>query len=150
MDYNRTNIIASLATTPGISAISIIRISGDDLTSLYNLITNKKKIKNRYAEYCEILSKDDKTILDRCILIYYRAPNSYTGQDVIEINCHGGSSVSQSILNMLYDHGVKSALPGEFSYRAFLNNKIDLIEAEAISSLINSPSSYSNEILLKH
>ena len=150
MDYNRTNIIASLATTPGISAISIIRISGDDLTSLYNLITNKKKIKNRYAEYCEILSKDDKTILDRCILIYYCAPNSYTGQDVIEINCHGGSSVSQSILNMLYDHGVKSALPGEFSYRAFLNNKIDLIEAEAISSLINSPSLYSNEILLKH
>ena len=150
MDYNRTNIIAALATTPGISAISVIRISGTNLSKLFKLITDSNEIKDRYASYCKILSKDQKTILDRCIVIYYVAPNSYTGEDVIEINCHGGDIVAQSILNMLYSHGVQSALPGEFSYRAFINNKIDLIEAEAISSLIHSSSQYSNEIIMDH
>jgi len=150
MDYNRTNIIASLATTPGISAISIIRISGSDLNPLFQLITGKKNYKDRYADYCTIFGNDQKTILDRCILIYYTGPNSYTGEDVIEINCHGGNTIAKAILNMLYSHGSKPALPGEFSYRAFLNNKIDLIEAEAISSLINSSSEYSNEIIMNH
>ena len=150
MDYNRTNIIASLATTPGISAISIIRISGNNLKSLFQSITGQKTIKNRYASYCTIFSKDKKAILDKCILIYYVGPNSYTGEDIIEINCHGGVAVAQSVLNMLYSHNVHPALPGEFSYRAFLNNKIDLIEAEAISSLINSSSEYSNEIIMDH
>ena len=150
MNYNRPNIIASLATTPGISAISIVRISGKDILPLAKKITGKKNIKNRYATYCKILSKDQKIILDRCILIYYKGPNSYTGEDIIEINCHGGEVVSQSILNMLYNYNVKPALPGEFSYRAFINNKIDLVEAEAISSLINSTSEYSNEIIMDH
>ena len=150
MNYNRTNIIASLATTPGISAISIIRISGNDLLPLIQQITGKENIKVRYATYSTILSKNQKTVLDKCILIYYKGPYSYTGEDVVEINCHGGHIVSQSILNMLYSHGVQSALPGEFSYRAFINNKIDLIEAEAISSLIHSSSEYSNEIIIDH
>ena len=150
MDYNRTNIIAALATTPGISAISVIRISGTNLTTLFQLITGNHKIKDRYANYCKILSKDQNTILDRCIVIYYVGPNSYTGEDIIEINCHGGDVIAQSILNMLYSHGAKSALSGEFSYRAFINNKIDLIEAEAISSLIHSSSQYSNEIIMDH
>ena len=150
MNYNRTNIIASLATTPGISAITVIRISGPNLSQLYTLITQKKTYKNRYASYTKIFHDDQKTVLDRCIVIYYSSPNSYTGEDVIEINCHGGKIISQSILNMLYAHGAKPALPGEFSYRAFLNNKIDLIEAEAISSLINSSSEYSNEIIMDH
>jgi len=150
MDYNRTNIIAALATTPGISAISVIRISGANLTDLYKAITGKSKVKNRYANYCTIWSEDKKIALDKCIIIYYANPNSYTGEDVIEINCHGGEVVAKSILNMLYSYGVQSALPGEFSYRAFLNNKIDLIEAEAISSLIHSSSEYSSEIIMDH
>ena len=150
MNYNRTNTIASLATTPGISAISIIRISGINLTSLYKIITNNKTIKDRYATYCTIFNKNKKIILDKCIIIYYKSPNSYTGEDVMEINCHGGSIVAQSILNMLYEYNVKPALPGEFSYRAFINNKINLLEAEAISSLIHSDSEYSNEIILDH
>lgn len=150
MDYNRTNIIAALATTPGISAISVVRISGDNLIDLYKQITRQTDIKDRYANYCTIWSQDQKNILDKCIVIYYAGPNSYTGQDVIEINCHGGDIVAQSILGMLYSHGVEPALPGEFSYRAFLNDKIDLIEAEAISSLIHSSSNYSNEIIMDH
>ena len=71
MNYNRKDIIASLATTPGISAISIIRISGEDLTTLFQLITNKKTFKNRYASYCTIFDKKKKIILDQCIIIYF-------------------------------------------------------------------------------
>ena len=126
MDYNRTNIIAALATTPGISAISVVRISGDNLIDLYKQITRQTDIKDRYANYCTIWSQDQKNILDKCIVIYYAGPNSYTGQDVIEINCHGGDIVAQSILGMLYSHGVEPALPGEFSYRAFLNDRCHL------------------------
>ena len=148
MNYNRKDAIASLATTPGISAISIIRISGENLNSLFRLITDKKTFKNRYASYCTIFDKKKKIILDQCIVIYFANPNSYTGEDVMEINCHGGHIVSQKILNMLYAHGVKPAHPGEFSYRAFLNNKIDLIEAEAISNIINSSSEYSHDIIM--
>ena len=150
MNYNRTNTIASLATTPGISAISIIRVSGVNLISLYKAISGNQKIRNRYATYSTIFNKNKKIILDKCIIIYYQSPNSYTGEDVMEINCHGGSIVAQSILNMLYSHGTKPALPGEFSYRAFLNNKINLLEADAISRLIHSESEYSNEIILNH
>ena len=103
MNYNRKHIIAALATTPGISAISIIRISGENLFSLFQLITREETDKDRYALYCTIFNKNQDIILDKCILIYYSAPNSYTGEDVIEINCHGGNIVSQKILNMLYN-----------------------------------------------
>tara|TARA_B100001250_G_scaffold411119_1_gene439034 strand:- start:535 stop:1875 length:1341 start_codon:yes stop_codon:yes gene_type:complete len=148
MNYNRTDIIASLATTPGISAISIIRISGKNLKNLYKVITHSDKIKNRYAQYCSIFDYNKNKILDKCIIIYFKAPNSYTGEDIIEINCHGGHMVSQSILNMLYNHNIQPAYPGEFSYRAFINDKIDLIEAEGISQLINASSEYSQDIII--
>ena len=87
MNYNRNDIIAALATTPGISAISIIRISGEDLKPLLKLITRKKTFKNRYASYCTILDQKNKIILDQCIIIYFAGPNSYTGEDIVEINC---------------------------------------------------------------
>jgi len=148
MNYNRTDPIASLATTPGISAISIIRVSGYDLKKIYQLITNKKSYKNRYAEYCNIFDLKKKIILDKSIVIYFEKPHSYTGEDIIEIHCHGGHIIAQSILNMLYNHNIKPAYPGEYSYRAFLNNKIDLVEAELISSLINTTSEYSQNIIL--
>jgi len=148
MNYNRKDIIAALATTPGISAISVIRISGENLMPLLQSITKKKIFKNRYASYCTIFDEKKKNILDKCIVIYFAQPNSYTGEDVIEINCHGGKIIAKKILNMLYTYGVQPALAGEFSYRAFLNNKIDLIEAETISSLINSESDYSHEMII--
>ena len=126
MDYNRKDIIAALATTPGISAISIIRISGENLISLLRSVTKKKIFKNRYATYCTIFDEKKNIILDQCIVIYFAQPNSYTGEDVVEINCHGGKIIAKKILNMLYSHGVQPALAGEFSYRAFLNNYLAL------------------------
>ena len=150
MNYNRKDTIAALATTPGISAISVIRISGNNLKLLLVSITNQKNIKNRYAAYCTIVDKSENIIIDQCIVIYFAAPHSYTGEDVIEINCHGGEVVSKKILNMLYEHGVQPALAGEFSYRAFLNNKLNLIEAETISSLINANSNYSHDIIINN
>ena len=150
MNYNRKDTIAALATTPGISAISVIRISGNSLKTLLVSITKQKQIKNRYAAYCTIYNQTEDVIIDQCIVIYFAAPNSYTGEDVIEINCHGGEVVSKKILNMLYEHGIQPALAGEFSYRAFLNNKLNLIEAETISSLINANSNYSHDIIINN
>ena len=83
MNYNRKDTIAALATTPGISAISVIRISGNNLKLLLVSITNQKNIKNRYAAYCTIVDKSENIIIDQCIVIYFAAPHSYTGEDII-------------------------------------------------------------------
>ena len=106
MNYNRQDTIAALATTPGISAISVIRVSGKDLKPLLLSITDQKIFKNRYATYCTIWGDKKKNVLDQCIVIYFSAPNSYTGEDVVEINCHGGEIISKKILNMLYTHEI--------------------------------------------
>ena len=137
--YNN-DTIAALATPPGIGALAIIRISGEDLTQLFQKLTKNKPIKNRFSTYSSIYCPNTQETLDRGIIIYFKAPNSFTGEDLIEINCHGGEYISKSILSSLYTYSIRPANPGEFSFRAFMNGKIDLIQAEAISELISSKS----------
>ena len=89
-------------------------------------------------------------LIDKCIITYFKAPFSFTGEHVLEINCHGGNLIPQLIIESLVFLGAKNASPGEFSYRAFLNNKIDLIQAESISSLISSKNDLNHDIALKN
>jgi tRNA modification GTPase len=138
--YNDDNIVA-LATPPGIGALAIIRISGKELLELAHLLTNKKHIEARFANFTGIYHPINSSKLDSGVLIYYKSPKSFTGEDLIEINCHGGEYIANSIINALFEYGVRMAHPGEFSYRAFMNGKIDLIQAESITQLINSKSS---------
>ena len=144
------DVITAIATPPGIGAISIIRISGDNLKSIYRKLTKKRKIVNRRASYLPVYGQNS-SIIDTCMVIYIKGPNSYTGEDIIEINSHGGNLVPQLILSeILLLPNVRMADRGEFSRRAFLNNKIDLMQAESIAALIESESSDIKNINLKN
>ena len=130
--------IAAIATAPGVGAISIIRVSGDQAWEIGKKISGTSPI-HRTALFCEFKNHDNET-LDEGLLLGFRSPQSFTGEDVIELQGHGGSMVPRLLLDEVIRLGARLAEPGEFSLRAFLNNKIDLTQAEAISDLIESDS----------
>ena len=136
----RKDSIAALATPKGIGALAIIRVSGEELCSLFKKITKKKTPVPRLATLSSIYCPTTKKTLDSAIIIYFKAPFSFTGEDLIEITCHGGHYIASSILDALFKLGVRPASAGEFSFRAFMNGKIDLTQAEAISELISAKS----------
>lgn len=138
--------ISAIATANGIGSISIIRISGDRALQISSVLTKDKKLTPRYATLTDIYS-DKNELLDEAIVIYFRAPFSFTAEDVVEIQCHGGFIVAQNILRATIALGARVATPGEFSKRAFLNGRIDLSEAEAIAGLIEAKSEDAAKIL---
>ena len=142
------NSIAAIATAHGVSSISIIRVSGDAALSIGKKISHLETIKSRYAHLTSLYTSDDE-LIDQAIMIYFAAPNSFTGEEIVEFQCHGGMIVAQEILDTITSYGVRLAEPGEFSKRAFLNGKIDLTEAEAISKLIEAKSVDAAKILAK-
>lgn len=133
----RSDTIVASATAPGRGAISIIRLSGPKSTEIAKALSGKS-LKPRIATFGSITSNDE--IIDTGIWIYFVAPHSFTGEDTVEFQGHGGPVVIQSILKLMTALGARLAAPGEFSQRAFLNGKIDLTQAEAISDLINASS----------
>ncbi len=128
--------ICALATPAGRGALSIVRASGEGVIAVAETIT-KKKLKPRQATYSSLFDKQDQ-VIDQGIVICFTAPASFTGEDVVEYHCHGNPLVSDLLLQTLCKHGARVATAGEFSQRAYLNNKIDLTQAEAIVDLINS------------
>jgi len=143
-----SSTIAAIATASGISSISIIRVSGDLSLTLAKLISQKDEILPRHAHLTSLYNKEND-LIDHAILIYFKNPHSFTGEDIVEFQCHGGLIVAQEILETLLFHGARLALPGEFSKRAFLNGKIDLTKAEAIAKLIEAKSVEAAKILAK-
>jgi len=136
------NTITALATPPGISGLAVIRISGD-----LSIEIADKCFKGRVPlcdadPYTIHYGKfyNDSVLIDKVTISVFRNPNSYTGEDVIEISCHGGNIVSGKIIDTLLKNGAKLAGPGEFTQRAFLNGKLDLTQVEAIADLIHSVS----------
>ena len=142
------NSIAAIATAHGVSSISIIRVSGEAALSIAHKISHLDKITPRYAHLTSLYNAQND-LIDHAIMIYFAAPHSFTGEEIVEFQCHGGMIVAQEILDTILSHGVKLAQPGEFSKRAFLNGKIDLTEAEAISKLIEAKSVDAAKILAK-
>jgi len=134
------NIVA-VATTPSTSsALNVIRCSGDSIFDVYKKITKKNKSPKPNSAYlCSIFDKQ-KNLLDKSVVTSFIGPNSFTGENIIEISVHGGVAVLNSVIDALLDCGCRLAEPGEFSYRAFINGKVDLIQAEAINALIKSNS----------
>ncbi len=130
--------IAAVATAPGIGGVAIIRISGP-LASAISMKICQTPLKPRYATFVPFLNTEGE-LLDRGVALYFPGPNSFTGEDVVELQGHGGPVVVDLLLNTVLEQGARMAHPGEFSERAFLNDKIDLIQAEAIADLINSQS----------
>ena len=136
-----TDTIAALATPPGRGGVGIVRISGPKTQAIAQQITDTS-LKPRYAHYGNFYetSTGDKTALDSGIALFFAGPNSFTGEDVLELQGHGGPILLDCLLKEVMKLGARLARPGEFSERAFLNNKIDLAQAEAIADLIDSAS----------
>ena len=129
-------IVAS-ATPPGRGAISIIRLSGSDSLAISKKLS-RKTLRPRHATFGSFFL--EPTTLDTGIWLYFQSPHSFTGEDIVEFHGHGGPILIQAILNAIVETGARLAEPGEFSQRAFINGKIDLTQAEAISDLINAGS----------
>jgi tRNA modification GTPase len=143
-----SDTIAAIATAHGVSSISIIRVSGERALEIAQKISRKEKIIPRHAHLTSLYNSS-QDLIDQAILIYFAAPYSFTGEDIVEFQCHGGMIVAQEILDTVLALGIQLAEPGEFSKRAFLNGKIDLTEAEAISKLIEAKSVDAAKILAR-
>lgn len=133
--------ICAISTALGVGAISIVRCSGPDVISIVEKIFDGKKLSNEKSHtihYGHIISNGE--IIDEVLVMLMRAPKTYTMEDVIEINCHGGISTTNKILELLLINGCRLAEPGEFTKKAFLNGRLDLTEAEGIQELIASES----------
>lgn len=140
----RSDTIAAAATPFGMSGIAVIRVSGPDALAVARRIFRPSSRpcdwKSHYLYHGDIVCADGETVLDEVLISFMRKPRSFTGEDVVEINCHGNPVVIQSILDQLQKLGCRLAGPGEFSQRAFLNNRFDLSQAEALASMIGAQS----------
>lgn len=136
--------IAAIATPLGAGGIGIIRMSGQDALSIADKVFKSKSKKvlqeqrSHTIHYGWIIDPDTEEVIDEVLMMLMKGPNTYTREDVIEINCHGGMIVIQKILQLLLKNGAQLAEPGEFTKRAFLNGRIDLSQAEAVIDIINA------------
>ena len=130
--------IVALATAPIKSALAIVRLSGDDVLDVVSKCCTKdlRNIKERTILYASIVDKSEK--IDDVVLLVYKGPKSFTGEDSVEIICHGSPLIAKQIVEVCMQNGARMATNGEFSSRAFMHNKIDLVQAEAINDVINA------------
>ncbi len=142
------NTIVAIATANGIGSISIIRVSGKDALPIALKLSKKEKLTPRLATLSSIYNLSDE-IIDEALLIYFKNPFSFTGEDIVEFQCHGGIAISNIIMNEVIKCGARVAQPGEFSKRAFINGKIDLTKAEAIAKIIEARSEDAVKLLAK-
>ncbi len=133
------DIIAAPATPSGRGAVAVVRVSGPQLKPLAFELTGRPGWKPRYAHYVAFLAEGG-SVIDRGLALYFPTPRSYTGEDMLELHCHGSPVVVETLLKRLFQLGARPAEPGEFSRRAFLNGKLDLAQAEAVAALIESTS----------
>ena len=140
MDYNNQDIIIARATPIGKSALAAIRLSGSKVKNAAKGIIKFSNLRPNDIKYKKINSPTKKSIIDTSMVSYYSAPKSFTGEDMIEIFCHGNDIIVDNIIDEFLKKGVRIAYPGEFSYRAFKNGKIDLLQAESIAAKINQNS----------
>jgi len=141
--------IVAIATPPGVGAIGIIRLSGKDSIAIINQLFPSKDLTAQKSHTMHVgLIKDGDVIMDEVVVSLFKNPKSYTGEDVVEISCHGSPYVQQQVLQTCISKGARLAKPGEFTQRAFLNGKLDLTQAEAVADLISSNTAASQQTAL--
>jgi len=140
--------IAAVATAHGIGSIAIVRLSGDDAHAIACMLARRERFTPRHATLCPLYDAEN-ALVDEAIVLYFQGPKSFTGEDIVEFQCHGGHIVAQRLLELLLASGARVAEPGEFSRRAFHNGRIDLTEAEAIARLIEAKSEDAARILAR-
>jgi tRNA modification GTPase len=156
MDYNNNlkkgDTICAIATSGGSTAISVIRVSGDLAIDISNNIfrpisgpslTNSAPRKMRFGKIVK-----GEELIDEVLIVFFSSPNSYTGENLVEIYCHGSPYIRKEIMMLLFSYGARQADPGEFSLRAFLNGKMDLSQAEAVADLISSETSAAHKVAI--
>ena len=139
--------IAAISTALGVGAISIIRVSGDDSINIVNKIFKGKdltKVKSHTINYGYII--DNREIIDEVLVSVMKSPKTFTKEDIVEINCHGGVATTNRVLELLLTNGARLADPGEFTKRAFLNGRSNLINAEGVMDLINAKTEKNRQI----
>ena len=150
---NEDTIIA-LATPNGIGAISLIRVSGkNSISTTEKLFKNKRNkklsIQKTHTVHLGNILKDNNE-LDEVLVTLFKKPHSYTGEDIVEISCHGSTYIQKEIIDLFIDNGVRLANPGEFTLRSFINGKMDLNQAEAVADLIASDNESAHKLAIQH
>ncbi|WP_319480729.1 tRNA uridine-5-carboxymethylaminomethyl(34) synthesis GTPase MnmE [uncultured Draconibacterium sp.] len=145
--------ICAISTSPGVGAIAVIRLSGSDAIAITDKVYESPKTGKLLVDqaantlhFGKIVSADET--IDEVVIALFHAPHSFTGEDIIEISCHGSVYIQQQILNVLVENGARLALPGEFTQRAFLNGKMDLSQAEAVADVIASSNAAAHKLAL--
>lgn len=139
--------IVAIATSNGVGSIAIVRLSGNQALQIAKKISQKDNIIPRYAHLVYVFDEED--VIDQAVMLYFKSPKSFTGEDIVEFQCHGGAVVANEILGITLKYGARLAMPGEFSKRAFINGKIDLTQAEAIAKMIEAQSVDAAKILAR-
>ncbi len=148
-DWNDT--IIAIATPPGIGAIGVIRISGEKAIEIINTIFTSKDLNAQPSHTLHVgIIKNNDEVIDEVVVSLFKAPRSYTGENVVEISCHGSAFIQQKIIDACIEKGARLAKPGEFTQRAFLNGKLDLTQAEAVADLITSNTEASRKAALQN
>jgi len=143
--------IIALATPPGIGAIGVIRLSGNRSIDIANALFPKKDLSKEASHTIHVgFLKEEDTPLDEAVISLFKSPRSYTGEDVVEISCHGSPYIQQQVMDACIRQGARVARPGEFTFRAFINGKLDLSQAEAVADLIASNSAASHRTALNN
>lgn len=144
-----TDTIVAIATPPGLGAIAVIRISGEKSFEIINRLFPSKNLLLQPSHTMHVgLFKEDKNAIDEVVISLFKGPKSFTGEDTIEISCHGSPYIQQQILEACVKNGARLARPGEFTQRAFLNGKMDLTQAEAVADIIAANSGASQRTAL--
>ncbi|MGI6656972.1 MAG: tRNA uridine-5-carboxymethylaminomethyl(34) synthesis GTPase MnmE [Desulfobulbus sp.] len=148
-----TDTIAAIATAPGVGGIGIIRISGPEALAILRTLFVPRRPRDRFVShmlYLGTVVDPEGQVLDEVMAVYMRGPHSYTGEDVVELHCHGAFLVLQEVLRLILEQGARAAEPGEFTKRAFLAGRIDLTRAEAIIDLLQAQTAKSVHLAANH
>lgn len=149
MNIDNNDTIAAIATARGEGSIAIIRLSGKNSLQIASVLSKNKIFKPRNATLCKLFDTKDGFVIDEAVVIFFQAPHSFTGEDIVEFQVHGGIAVANLILDNVLRMGARLANPGEFSKRAFALGKIDLTKAEAIAKLISAKSDDAVKLLAR-
>ena len=149
--HNWNDTIIAIATPPGIGAIGVLRMSGDKAIEIINSIFIHKDLSAQPSHTLHVgVLKNDDEVIDEVVVSLFISPRSYTGEDVVEISCHGSAFIQQKIIDLCIKKGARLAKSGEFTQRAFLNGKLDLAQAEAVADLIASNTEASKNAALQN
>ena len=140
--------IVALSTPPGRSALAVVRLSGSQAFALAGTIVSPWPLPYRYAVLCRVSDPDDGSLIDECIVSAFPSPRSYSGENTVEFSTHGGHAVPLALVNLLLRLGAREAVSGEFTRRALLNGKLDLVQVEAIGDLIDAASDSMRRVAL--